>query len=200
MPGRHNALNAVAAVALASSRGVPPAQAARSLASFPGVRRRQEIRGVIDGVTVIDDFAHHPTAVRETLLALDQRYRQRLGVLWAIFEPRTATSCRRHFQEEYARAFDAADRILVAANARASTLAATDRFDPELLAARLRARGGTALHVPEIPAITRLVASEARPGDVVVILSNGGFGGLHGQLLAALADRAPPRRRTAVAT
>jgi UDP-N-acetylmuramate: L-alanyl-gamma-D-glutamyl-meso-diaminopimelate ligase len=187
MVGEHNLYNQVAAVAALVREGCAPADLAAALASFRGIKRRQEIRGEPGGVTVLDDFAHHPTAVRVTLEALRLRFGGRR--LWAIFEPRSASSRRRVFQSAYAAAFDAADLTIIAPLYDPSRIAEEERLDPAALAAGVRARGREASHLPDVDAIVAAVAANAVEGDVVAVLSNGGFGGLHDKLIAALALR-----------
>jgi UDP-N-acetylmuramate: L-alanyl-gamma-D-glutamyl-meso-diaminopimelate ligase len=187
--GAHNVENAVAALAVAGALGVAPEEALAALTAFQGVRRRLEERGTAGGVTVIDDFAHHPTAVRATLAAVRARYPGRR--IFAIFEPRTNTSRRAVFQRDYAEAFDDADRIVVRvvpdAPLYSATGEVTERFSADALAADLTARGRSATALPDVDAIVARVAAEARPGDVAVVMSNGDFGGVWGKLLDALA-------------
>jgi UDP-N-acetylmuramate: L-alanyl-gamma-D-glutamyl-meso-diaminopimelate ligase len=186
--GRHNVANALAALAAACARGVAPDAAASALARFRGVQRRQQVRGEAGGVTLVDDFAHHPTAVRETLGAMRQRYPGRR--VWALFEPRTNTSRRRIFQNEYAEALAAADRVVLArvpdAPIYSITGEVTERLDIAALAAEITARGIPAHALEGADAIAAHVAAEAQPGDVVVTMSNGDFGGIWPKLLAEL--------------
>ena len=182
--GLHNVRNALAAVAVANYVGIDPADIAEGLRRFRGIKRRLEIVGVEDGVTVLDDFAHHPTAVRETLAALRTGYPERR--IWAVFEPRSASSCRRVFQDDFARAFDAADEIVIAGVFR-SSLPESERLSPELLVDDLHRNGQHARYVPEVDEIISTIVTEHRRGDVVVLMSNGGFGGIHRKLLQALA-------------
>jgi UDP-N-acetylmuramate: L-alanyl-gamma-D-glutamyl-meso-diaminopimelate ligase len=158
----------------------------RGLAEFTGVKRRLEPRGVVRGVAVIDDFAHHPTAILETVRAIRLSYPDRR--VWAVFEPRSATSCRRVFQQDFARAFaeSGADEIVLASIFRAS-LPVEERLSVEDLVRDLTRAGRRARHLPSVDAIVEAIAREAMAGDVVVIMSNGGFGGIHDKLLAALA-------------
>ena len=145
-----------------------------------------QLRGTARGVAVYDDFAHHPTAIAETLAGVRSAYPDRR--IWAIFEPRSATSCRKIFQEEFARAFAAADRVLLPAIFR-STLPEDQRLSTERLVADLEGgRQGRALH-PEVDDIVAAVAKEARDGDLVVVMSNGGFDDIHQKLLTALEAR-----------
>ena len=187
--GAHNIENAVAAVAAVAELGVPVADAAAALAQFRGVRRRLEVRGEARGVTVLDDFAHHPTAVAATLEAVRARYPGRRVV--AIFEPRTNTSRRKVFQQQYAESFDAADavviRIVPDTPIYSATGEVTERFSADALAADLSARGVPAVALPDVDAIVAHVAAHAQPGDVAVVMSNGDFGGVWEKLLAALA-------------
>jgi UDP-N-acetylmuramate: L-alanyl-gamma-D-glutamyl-meso-diaminopimelate ligase len=187
MTGLHNLRNVLAVVAAADRRGVPAAAIGEGLRTFAGVKRRQEVRGTAGGVLVIDDFAHHPTAVRETLSATRDRYRDRR--IWAVFEPRTNTTRRSVFQEEYARSFDDADHVVVAAVDHPERAPEGQRFSPERLVRDLAARGREAAYLPDIERIVARVAREAGRGDVVLVMSNGAFGGIHDRLLAALADR-----------
>ena len=181
--GGFNVRNALGATAAAVGAGAPAGAVLEALGRFHGVRRRLEERGVARGVTVYDDFAHHPTAVRETLQALRQAAD---GRLWAVFEPRSATACRRVFQKEFAGALAIADRVVVADVFR-SNLPAEEKLSEAALVADLERRGVAARHVPRVPEIVTCVAGAARPGDRVVIMSNGGFGGIHERLLSALA-------------
>jgi UDP-N-acetylmuramate: L-alanyl-gamma-D-glutamyl-meso-diaminopimelate ligase len=188
MVGRHNLYNQVAAAAAAHlAAGVTPDELATGFASFAGVKRRQEVLGEPGGVTVIDDFAHHPTAVEVTLAALRERFGQRR--LWAVWEPRSATSRRAVFQEDYAKAFAAADRVIVPPPFDQSRIAEADRFSSERLVADLRAAGVDAVELEQPDAIAATIAAQALPKDVVAILSNGAFGGLHKKLLALLEER-----------
>jgi UDP-N-acetylmuramate: L-alanyl-gamma-D-glutamyl-meso-diaminopimelate ligase len=186
--GRHNVANALAAVAAACARGVAPEAAAAALETFRGVQRRQQIRGEAGGVTLLDDFAHHPTAVRETLAAMRERFRGRR--LWALFEPRTNTSRRRIFQEEYAEALGGADRVVLARVADAPIYSITgevsEHLDVDALADELAARGVPAQALEGADAIAAHVATEAQPGDVVVTMSNGDFGNIWPKLLTKL--------------
>jgi UDP-N-acetylmuramate: L-alanyl-gamma-D-glutamyl-meso-diaminopimelate ligase len=181
--GVHNVRNAVAAIAVGSYVGIPPADLAEGLRTFQGIKRRLEIVGTADGVTVMDDFAHHPTAVHETLSALRSGYPDRR--IWAVFEPRSASSCRRIFQDDFARAFGAADEVIVAAVFR-SSLPESERLSAEQLVEDLQARQQRARYIPTVDDIIDTVVHEHRGGDIVVLMSNGGFGGIHRKLLQAL--------------
>ena len=181
--GVHNVRNALAAIAVGARAGLAAPDLVLGLRTFAGIKRRLETIGVARGVTVLDDFAHHPTAVHETLAALRGGYPDRR--IWAVFEPRSASSCRRVFQQDFANAFGAADEVVVAAVFR-STLPESERLDAGQLVADLRVRGQRARHLPDNDDIIRTIAGEHREGDVVVLMSNGGFGGIHRKLLAAL--------------
>ena len=184
--GEHNVRNALAAIAAGHAVGLDAGQMARGLAGFRSVRRRLELRGEVRGVSVFDDFAHHPTAILETLRAVRWSYPDRR--LWAIFEPRSATSCRRVFQQDFVHAFaeSGADEIILAAVYR-STLSDAERLNVDDLVRDLRSAGRRARLIPTADEIVPAVAAEARQGDLVVIMSNGAFDGIHEKLLAALA-------------
>ncbi len=184
LAGEHNVRNALAALAAAAAAGVEPSVFKPALSSFGGVKRRLEVRGVAGGVTVYDDFAHHPTAVAATLAAL--RAAGGAGALVAVFEPRSYTSRTRLFQDDFARAFLGADRVVVAAAHLPGKVPEAQRLsEPELVNA-IRVRGGNAGFIPGVDDIVRDLVATLRPGDRVVILSNGGFGGIHEKLLRAL--------------
>jgi UDP-N-acetylmuramate: L-alanyl-gamma-D-glutamyl-meso-diaminopimelate ligase len=184
-PGEHNVRNALAALGVAAAVGVGPETARPALEAFGGVRRRLEVRGQARGVTVYDDFAHHPTAVRATLQALRERQTAG-GRLVAVFEPRSYTARTRRFQEEFARALSTADRAIVAAAHLPGKIPEGERISEEGLAASIRAQGTEAAFVPSVKGIVAELAPSLGPGDQVVILSNGGFGGIHDRLLGAL--------------
>jgi UDP-N-acetylmuramate: L-alanyl-gamma-D-glutamyl-meso-diaminopimelate ligase len=187
VPGRHNVRNAVAALAACvEGFGVNVTDARAHLASFEGVRRRQDLLGTPGGVRVYDDFAHHPTAVDETTRALRSLHPG--GALWVVFEPRSATACRALHQDAYARSFDAADHVLLAPLGR-TNVPEGERLDIDRLARELGPKAHAAASVDDI--VERLVTG-ARPGDTIALLSNGAFGGIHGKLLAALAGRTKP--------
>ena len=181
--GVHNVRNALAAIAAGNFVGMKAADLQDGLRAFKGIKRRLEVVGRAAGVTVIDDFAHHPTAVHETLSALRTGYSDRR--IWAIFEPRSASSCRRVFQDDFARSFGSADEVIVAAVFR-SSLPEAERLSAEQLVDDLRARKQHARYIPSVDDIIRTVVKERREGDIVVLMSNGGFGGIHRTLLQAL--------------
>jgi UDP-N-acetylmuramate: L-alanyl-gamma-D-glutamyl-meso-diaminopimelate ligase len=196
--GRHNVANCIAAIAVARARGVPVPEIQRGVASFAGVRRRQELRGIAGGVTVLDDYAHHPTAVRETLKALHKRFPKRR--LIAVYEPRSATSRRKTFQAEYAAAFSQADEVIVGKLFDPSRIPAADRFDPERLALDLHRSGTKAAYIADVDTIVKQLAGSAAPGDVVCVLSSGSFDGLHDKLLDAIGDSVRPAHRSDMAS
>ncbi|MCX7722153.1 MAG: UDP-N-acetylmuramate:L-alanyl-gamma-D-glutamyl-meso-diaminopimelate ligase [Verrucomicrobiae bacterium] len=185
--GELNVRNALAVVACAKHAGLKNHQIQSAFDTFKGVRRRLEVRGIAGGVVVIDDFGHHPTAIRETLKALRVRYPTEK--IWALFEPRSNTTRRNVFQAELAEALAGADSIVVAAVARAEQLAPELRLDPEKLAADLRAAGKQAVYLADPDTIAAHVARHAQAGDVVCVFSNGGFGGIHTKLLERLGRR-----------
>ena len=189
--GNHNVMNALAALSVCDVRGVPVAQAAPLLARYQGVKRRQEVRGEVAGVTVIDDFGHHPTAVRETLGGIAARFPGRRIV--AVMEPRSNTSRRAVFQDEYTRAFDGAALAVIARVPDAPIYSAfggdPERLSADKLAADLTARGIPTVACDGVDAIVEHLASVCRAGDVVITLSNGGFGDIWGKLLARLGAR-----------
>ena len=177
-PGPINARNALGVMLIAAEVGVGWEEAAAALADFRGVRRRQEVVGEAKGVTVIDDFAHHPTAVAGTLAALRARYPG--GRLRAVFEPRSNTSRRRVFQDEFVRALATADEAVLAQvfTKASDPIPPEERLAPETLVSDLCARGVPARVIDGPPAIRDYLVSSARPGDVIVVMSNGAFGGL----------------------
>jgi UDP-N-acetylmuramate: L-alanyl-gamma-D-glutamyl-meso-diaminopimelate ligase len=192
LAGRHNALNVTAAFAVANGLGVSPARIREAIASYRGVKRRQEVRGVVDDIVVIDDFAHHPAEVRETIAALKERYAERR--LWAVWEPRTNSSRRNFFQDDYPAAFLKADRVIVAGVYQPEQIEPERRFSPEKLARDLRERGANARAIEEVDDIIRALAEELASGDILLIMSNGSFGEIHDRVLAALRERSTTGR------
>jgi UDP-N-acetylmuramate: L-alanyl-gamma-D-glutamyl-meso-diaminopimelate ligase len=184
--GDFNVRNCLAVIIAADAWGVERAAMQEALATFKSVRRRMQVRGTIGGVTVIDDFAHHPTAVRETLLALRQKYGT-AGRLVAVFEPRSTSSRLAVFQQDYVNALRQADRVVVASVFNPNTLTQFGALlDTEELASEVAAAGTPAESIEGADEIVRRLAPELRAGDTVAIMSNGGFGGIHDKLLAAL--------------
>ena len=187
--GEHNVLNATAAAALASDYGVPVEAIREALASFRSVKRRLEVRAIVDGVTIIDDFAHHPTAIRETLRALRQAYPQadgKTGRLIAVLEPRSNTLRRNVFERELVESLALADRVIMAAVYQQQRIPEGERLHPEQVIAALNAAGTPAQLGADVAAIMDELEAELRPGDVVAILSNGGFDGIYEKLPARL--------------
>jgi UDP-N-acetylmuramate: L-alanyl-gamma-D-glutamyl-meso-diaminopimelate ligase len=172
------------AISAAHFYGVSLDKIAGAIASFEGVKRRQEIRGEVRGITVIDDFGHHPTAIRETLRGLRHQYPGRR--LWALFEPRSNTTRRAIFQHELPRALAEADGAILAQVARMDQLPPDQRLDPERVVSDIAAAGRSAFYEPDVDAIVARLKPLVREGDVIVILSNGGFSGIHERLLKEL--------------
>jgi len=182
--GAHNVRNALAAIAVGSETGLSAERLAAGLKRFAGIKRRLEVVGTAGGVTIYDDFAHHPTAVSETLAGLRGAHPH--SRIWAVFEPRSASSCRRFFQDDFARAFAGADEVLIAQVFR-SKLPEAERLSVPQLVRDLNGRGQSAREAGSIDDIIGAIVREHRAGDLVVIMSNGGFGGIHRKLLQALA-------------
>lgn len=184
MWGQHSAQNVLAALGALLALGMSAAELREGLATFAGVKRRLEVLGSPGGVTVVDDFGHHPTAVRLTLEGARMRWPE--ARLWALFEPRSATSRRNIFQEEFIEALSGAECVVVGSHARLLEVPEAERFSPEQVASALRERGREAWAIADVEGIARRVGESAAPGDVVMVFSNGDFGGLHGLLLEAL--------------
>jgi UDP-N-acetylmuramate: L-alanyl-gamma-D-glutamyl-meso-diaminopimelate ligase len=184
MAGEHNALNATAAAALAAGQGIAPEPIAEALATFRSVRRRLEVRAEIDGITIIDDFAHHPTAIRETLRALRTAYAGHR--LWAVLEPRSNTLRRNVFEHELVESLSLADQIIVASVFHSEKIPAAERLHPGNVVDSLKAKGRDATLLPNVDAIVTNLVPRLSSGDVVAILSNGGFDGIYQKLPAAL--------------
>jgi UDP-N-acetylmuramate: L-alanyl-gamma-D-glutamyl-meso-diaminopimelate ligase len=180
MPGAHNALNATAAAALAAGQGVPVDAIVEALATFLSVKRRLEVRAEIDGVTIIDDFAHHPTAIRETLKALREAYSGTR--LWAVLEPRSNTLRRNVFERELVESLSLADRVVLAGVFKHESIPAEERLHPEAVVEALAAEGRSAILLKDANSIVAAIAPQLQAGDVVAILSNGGFDGIYEKL------------------
>jgi UDP-N-acetylmuramate: L-alanyl-gamma-D-glutamyl-meso-diaminopimelate ligase len=187
LAGAFSVRNCLAAIAAAHALGAEPGRVRDALRTYRSVRRRMEVRGVIGGVAVIDDFAHHPTAVRETIAAARQKYPGRRIV--AIFEPRSYTAQRREFEAQYAAAFEGADEIILAGLFHPERYDAATALDPERLVDGWRATGRRAHYIPVVDDIVARCAAAAAPGDIILIMSNGGFGGIHEKLIATLERR-----------
>jgi len=184
--GEFNLLNCLAVIIAADAWGLSRERIQSALASFKNVKRRAEVRGEQRGVVVIDDFAHHPTAVRETLRALRTKYRTRRLV--AVFEPRSWSSRLAVFQNDYADAFEPADYVVIASVFDSKKVTEKGRaLDTDVLIEAISKQGKSALALPDADAIVKHLVPELQSGDVVAIMSNGGFGGIHDKLLAALA-------------
>jgi UDP-N-acetylmuramate: L-alanyl-gamma-D-glutamyl-meso-diaminopimelate ligase len=182
--GELNVRNALAVVACAKHCGLKNHEIQAAFDTFKGIRRRMEVRGISGGVTLIDDFGHHPTAIRETLRALRLKYGTEK--IWALFEPRSNTTRRNVFQTELALAFADADAVVVAQVARQELLAPEERLNPAQLMQDLQTLGKESAYLPDADAIVEHVAKQAKGGDVVCVFSNGGFGGIHEKLLSRL--------------
>jgi UDP-N-acetylmuramate: L-alanyl-gamma-D-glutamyl-meso-diaminopimelate ligase len=195
-------LNATGAAALASHCGIAPAAIAKALKSFKSVKRRLEVKAEVAGITIIDDFAHHPTAIRETLQALRTRYPGRK--LWAIFEPRSNTLRRKIFQHELVESLRTADEVVMASVFKAEGVPANERLEGSAIIEGLMAAKSPAREIKDADAIVSTIAPELKPGDVVAILSNGGFGGIYEKLPAALrklhSESLPQKKEVAART
>jgi UDP-N-acetylmuramate: L-alanyl-gamma-D-glutamyl-meso-diaminopimelate ligase len=187
MSGRHNLLNALGVCAVALEEGLTPEQLSSGFASFRGMKRRQEIRGEVSGVIVVDDFAHHPTAVRETIGAVAGRWPDRRIV--AIFEPRSNSSRRKVFETPYAEAFDQAARVFLSSPPLRHNDQADALLDADRVVHIINERGVQASAHPDADAVLPPLIEELHPGDVALIMSNGSFGGLHEKLLLSLRER-----------
>ncbi len=184
MAGEHNALNATAAAALAAGQGVPTEAIIEALATFKSVKRRLEVRAVVAGVTIIDDFAHHPTAIRETLRALREAYPERR--LWAVLEPRSNTLRRNVFQADLVESLALADRVVLAAVFKSESIPDDERLQPEEVIAALNERGVHAELHRDANAIVAALSPQLLDGDIVAILSNGGFDDIYHKLPNAI--------------
>jgi len=182
--GEHNMLNALSAIAVADTLAIPVEAIARSFESFEGVKRRQEIRGEKSGITVMDDFAHHPTAVRETLRAVKPFYPN--GRLIAVFEPRTNSSMRNIFQNIYPFSFDGADIICIRQPSLLDKIPPKERFSSQQLVNDLKKLGKSAHFFPDTDEIIDFLITETKSGDLILVMSNGGFDNIHERLLSVL--------------
>jgi UDP-N-acetylmuramate: L-alanyl-gamma-D-glutamyl-meso-diaminopimelate ligase len=185
MTGEFNVRNAAMAVAAATFAGLTVEEIQTGLETFDGVARRQELRGEVNGIKIIDDFAHHPTAIRLAVQSLRQRHPD--SRLWIVFEPRSNTTRRAVFQNELAEALALADFAVVSAIPDLHKIPENDRLDPAKLSSDIDRLGGSAWFLPDVETIVDRVTEAAKPGDVIAVLSNGGFGGIHQKLLDALA-------------
>ena len=188
MVGEFNVRNAAMAVSAAMFAGLTAEQAREGLITFEGVARRQELKGEVNGIKVVDDFAHHPTAIKLAVSALRQRYAG--ARLWVLFEPRSNTTKRSVFQVELAQALALADFAVVASITDLHKVPEAERLDTDRLAHDIDSFGGKAWYLPGVTEIVDLVGNEAQPGDIIAVLSNGGFGGIHQKLLSRLEQAA----------
>ena len=186
LAGRHNVLDALAATALAHGRGLKREAIEHALATFQSVRRRMEIKGEANGVLVLEDFAHHPTAIRLTLEAVRTRWPGRR--IWAAFEPRSNTMRRRVFQDVLAESLAVADGAIIGPVNRPQLLSDEERFSPEVVVAALRRQGRIAEHFQSAEVISEYLSENARPGDLILVMSNGSFDGLCAKLLDKLSS------------
>jgi UDP-N-acetylmuramate: L-alanyl-gamma-D-glutamyl-meso-diaminopimelate ligase len=196
MSGRHNVENAIGVFAVAMTLGISPEAVAKGLATFMGVKRRQEARGEVRGVLVVDDFAHHPTAVLETIDGIRERYAGRRVI--AVFEPRSNTSRRDIHRFAYVNALRDAARVFIKVPEPHDKVPANEQLNVGEIVDDLNAQGVSARGSADVAELVRLVAAEARSGDLVLVMSNGAFGGFVPSLLAALAS-APEARRPSLA-
>ena len=188
--GRHNVLNALAALIVAQGRGIRTEFIRSALATFQSVKRRMDVKGEIDGILVVDDFAHHPTAIRATIEAARLRWPKRR--VWAILEPRSNSMRRRVFQDALPQALALGDRVILGGVHRAGQLADEQRLDPETITAAIQKLGKDARVLPSADAIAEFLAGEAQPEDLLLVMSNGSFDGLCEKLLKRLATRPSP--------
>ena len=187
--GRHNVLNALAAMAVARGRGISPETIATALATFKSVKRRMDVKGEVRGILVVDDFAHHPTAVRATIEAARARWPERK--MWAILEPRSNSMRRKVFQDALPVSLALADRVILGGVFRAQQVGDENRLDPEVVAASVRELGKDARVLPGADAIAEFLSTEAARGDLLLIMSNGSFDGLCEKLVQKLEQRVP---------
>jgi UDP-N-acetylmuramate: L-alanyl-gamma-D-glutamyl-meso-diaminopimelate ligase len=192
--GRHNVLNALAAFIIAQGRGIPRESIHEALATFQSVKRRMDVKGEIDAILVVDDFAHHPTAIRATIEAAHLRWPGRR--LWAVLEPRSNSMRRRVFQDTLPEALALGDRVVLGTVHRAGQLPDDQRLDPETVASSVRRLGKDARVLPSADAIADFLSAESRPGDLLLVMSNGSFDGLCEKLLSRLSKRLPSEAHT----
>lgn len=184
LAGEYNVWNATAAAALAAHCGIAPGTIAKALSSFRSVKRRLEIKAQVNGITIVDDFAHHPTAIEQTIGALRERYRD--ARLWVVLEPRSNTLRRNVLQDALSRSLALADQVIVAGVFKSDAIPVAERLDLNRVTDEIQKRGKPARVLADADAIVNAIASELRSGDVVAILSNGGFGGIYEKLPARL--------------
>jgi UDP-N-acetylmuramate: L-alanyl-gamma-D-glutamyl-meso-diaminopimelate ligase len=187
--GRHNVLNAMAAVAVAHGRGIGAEALAKALSTFRSVKRRMDVKGELGGILVVDDFAHHPTAVRATIEAARSRWPERR--MWAILEPRSNSMRRKVFQESLPQALALADRVVLGGVFRAQQLGDENRLEPESVAKSVRSLGKDARAFAGADAIADYLSAESKAGDLLLVMSNGSFDGLCDKLLKKLSGEVP---------
>jgi UDP-N-acetylmuramate: L-alanyl-gamma-D-glutamyl-meso-diaminopimelate ligase len=188
--GHHNVLNAMAALIVAHGRGIPLAPIQKALETFRSVRRRMDVKGEIDGILIVDDFAHHPTAIRATIQAARLRWPER--IIWAVLEPRSNSMRRKTFQDTLPESLALANHVILGGVHRAGQLNQELRLDPETVATTVRALGRDANVLPGADAITDFLAAEAKPNDLLLVMSNGSFDGLCEKLLKKLSTKRIP--------
>ena len=184
MIGRHNIENATSVAAMSLKLGLTTQEIQKGFQTFKGIKRRQEVIGVKNEVTVIDDFAHHPTAIRLTLEAVREAYPEQR--IWAIFEPRSATCRRKVFEDRLPKSFTPADQVIIAGLFAPDKINPEDRLDPELVVEHINKDGGNAYFIPDIETLVDKLIIECRPKDVLLIMSSGGFSGIHQKLITRL--------------
>ena len=184
MIGRHNIENATSVAAMSLNLGLTPQEIQKGFQTFKGIKRRQEVVGIKNEVTVIDDFAHHPTAIRLTLEAVREAYPEQR--IWAIFEPRSATCRRKVFEDRLPKSFTPADRVIIAGLFAPDKINPEDRLNPELVVEQINKDGGNAYFIPDIETLVDKLIIECRPKDVLLIMSSGGFSGIHQKLITRL--------------
>ncbi len=187
MWGEHNLMNATAALSLLIELGIDPKMLSKGLRSFLGVKRRQETIYKGNGITIIEDFAHHPTAVGKTIEAMHMRFPNKK--IWAIFEPRSNTSRRNFFQSEFTDALSKANTVIIAGVHRADALGDEERLNPEQIVKTLTGRGIDAHHIPKTNSIIEFISENVGTGDILLIMSNGGFGGLPKKLTTTISQK-----------
>jgi UDP-N-acetylmuramate: L-alanyl-gamma-D-glutamyl-meso-diaminopimelate ligase len=184
MMGQHNVENAAAVAGLCFKMGLNGDEINKGFTTFKGIKRRQEIVGEKNGVIIIDDFAHHPTAINLTIDAVKKAYpKQRV---WAVFEPRSATSRRKFFEESFRTSFLKADRVILAGLFSPDKISEEERLDVEAVTASICNLGGVAYFIPEVDDIVDYIIKNSRQGDVILVMSSGGFGGIHQKILEGL--------------
>jgi UDP-N-acetylmuramate: L-alanyl-gamma-D-glutamyl-meso-diaminopimelate ligase len=189
LSGKHNLQNLLGVIALCLGLGFPLKRIQSAVLEFKGVKRRQEVRGVVNGITVIDDFAHHPTAVQETIDAIRNRYPHQK--IWVVFEPRSNTSRRNIFQKDFAKAFSHADQTIIADVFMPEKVKDVPLLDVNALIEEIQAEGGKAVGGMKVDQIIEYLENEVKSGEVVLIMSNGGFENIHERLLERLRKKTP---------